>query len=103
MPFQNQLHVDQLLSNVSLRYSSKDFLADKIFPEVMVKKDSDLYRIYERDFRIPETIRANKGVANEHFWQVSSASYVLEDHALKEYISQDDIDNYDAADLRAGS
>jgi hypothetical protein len=101
MPFQNQLHVDQLLSQVSLRYSTKDFLADKIFPEVMVKKDSDLYRVYEQDFRIPETNRANKGVAKEHFWQVSSSSYILEDHALKEYISADDIDNYDAADLRA--
>ena len=101
MPFVSQLGVDKLLSQVSLRYSSKDFLADKIFPELMVKKDSDLYRIYTQDFRIPETARANKGVANEHFWEVSSASYLLEDHALKDYISDDDIDNYDNADLRA--
>lgn len=101
MPFKNQLHVDQLLSQISVRYSTKDFIADKIFPKLPVKNDSDLYRIYVQDFRIPETIRANKGVANEHFWEVTTASYILEDHALKDYISDDDIDNYDAADLRA--
>ena len=57
MPFKNQLHVDQLLSQISVRYSTKDFIADKIFPKLPVKNDSDLYRIYVQDFRIPETIR----------------------------------------------
>jgi len=101
MPFKNQLHVDQLLSNISVRYSVTDFIAAKIFPMIPVKKDTDLYRIYSQNFRIPETLRANKGLANEHYFEVSNASYVLEDHALKDYISDDDIDNYDVADLRA--
>ena len=101
MPFKSQLHVDKLLSEISLRYSTKDMIADKIFPKVSVKSDSDLYRIYTQDFRIPETKRANKGLANEHFWEVTTASYNLEDHALKDYISDDDIDNYDQASLRA--
>lgn len=101
MPFRNQLHVDQLLSNVSVKYRNSDLIAMQVFPEVSVKKDSDLFRVYDRDFRIPETSRANKGVANQHFWEVSSSTYVLEDHALKDYVSDDDADNYDMADLRA--
>jgi len=101
MPLQNQLHVDQLLSNVSVRYSNSEYVAMKVFPEVGVKKDSDLFRIYDRDFRTPDTIKANKGVANDYYWEVSTATYRLEDHALKDYVSDDDQDNYDLADLRS--
>lgn len=101
MPFNAQLHVDALLSNVSVKYSNNDFIAMKVFPEVQVKKSSDLYRIYDRDFKIPATLRANKGVANTTYFEVSTASYILQDHALKDYISQEDMDNYDLADLRA--
>lgn len=101
MPFKNTLHIDQLLSNVSLKYVNNDFIAMKIFPEVPVIKDSDKYRIYAQNFRLPETIKANKGVAKEHYFEVSTSSYILQDHALKDYITQDDIDNYDVADLRA--
>lgn len=101
MPFRRQIHVDQLLSQISVRYATKDFIADKIFPEVMVKKDSDLFRVYAQNFRIPETRRADKAVAKQHYFEVSTASYLLEDHALKDYISDDQVDNYDQADLRA--
>jgi len=101
MPLKNQLHVDQLLSQISVKYMNSDYIADKIFPTVSVRKDSDLFRIYDRDFGIPDTQRANKGVANQWYFEVSTASYILQDHAIKDYISDDDIDNYDIADLRA--
>ena len=32
MPLKNQLHVDQLLSNVSVKYSNAEYIADKVFP-----------------------------------------------------------------------
>lgn len=101
MPFKSQLHVDTLLSNISVKYRSADFLAMKIFPEVPVVKDSDKYRIYAPDFRLPQTLKANKGVAAQHYWEASTSSYILEDHALKDYVSDDDQDNFDLADLRA--
>lgn len=101
MPFKGQLHVDQLLSNISVKYRSADFIAMKIFPEVPVIKDSDKYRIYAPDFRIPRTLRANKGLAQEHYFEVSTATYILEDHAIKDYVTDDDQDNFDIADLRA--
>jgi hypothetical protein len=101
MPASSQLHVDKLLSNVSVKYRNAEFIAMSVFPEVQVKKDSDLYRIYERNFRLPETLRANKAKANEHYFNVSTATYNLEKHALKEYISDDDKENYDIFDLRA--
>jgi hypothetical protein len=101
MPFKSQLHVDQLLSQVSVKYRNAEFIAMEIFPEIPVKKDTDLYRIYTPDFRLPQTLKANKGIAREHYFEVSTSSYSLRDHAIKDYITDDDQDNYDVADLRA--
>lgn len=101
MPLKSQLHVDQLLSNVSIKYKNDSYIASQIFPEVPVKKDSDLYRIYDRNFRLPETIRAAKGVAREASFDVTTGTYVLVQHSLKDYVSDRDAENYDISDLRA--
>lgn len=101
MPQQSQLHVDTLLSNVSIKYRNADYVAMRVFPEVPVKKSSDKYRVYDRNFKLPETARAVRGVAKEFNFDVSSASYNLEWHALKDYVADRDAENYDLADLRA--
>lgn len=101
MPLQSAIHVDTLLSNISVKYKNAELIASQVFPEVSVKKTSDLYRTYTKNFRIPETIRANKAVSREMGFDVATASYVLEHHALKDYVSDTDADNYDLADLRA--
>lgn len=99
-PLRSAIHVDQLLSNVSVRYENKSYLFNQVFKEVPVKKDSDLFRVYDRNFRVPETSRANRGVAREAGFNVSTATYNLEKHALKGYISDDDADNYDLESLK---
>lgn len=101
MPLANQLHVDKLLSNVSVKYTNAEYIADKVFPIVPVMKDSDIYRTYTRNFRIPETKRASKGVAREWTFEVGTAPYVLEEHALKDYVGDEEADNYDISDLRS--
>lgn len=101
MPLRNQIHVDTLLSNVSVKYTNPELIAMQVFPEVPVKKSSDLYRVYDRNFRIPETIRANRGVSREHEFEVSTSSYVCVRHSLKTFVSDTDAENYDLADLRA--
>lgn len=100
MPLKNQLHVSQLLSNVSVQYKNSNYIWDKVFPQVMVSKDNDLYRVYDRNFRIPETKRAPKAAANEFNFEVSTASYALEQHALKDYIGVDEQQNYDFGGLQ---
>lgn len=101
MPKSSNLRIDQLLSNVSVRYKQAELIAQDVFPVVPVMKDSDKYRVYDRNFRLPETAVANRGVAQEHSFDVSYSSYLLEKHKLKDYISDDDQDNFDIADLRA--
>lgn len=101
MPSLINLHVDQLLSNVSVKYQNQQYFADKIFPVVQVKKTTDVYRTYTRDWRIPDTIRANRGESKEADFEVSSATYMLERHAIKGFVSDTDKDNYDQADYKA--
>jgi hypothetical protein len=100
MPNRQQLHVDTLLTNVSVKYRNNDFIAQEIFPIVPVKKSSDLFRVYSREFRVPETIRAMGGEAKEASFEVSTSSYQLEWHALKDHVADRQAENYDLADLR---
>lgn len=101
MPLANQQHVDKLLSQISVKYRNTEYIADQVFPTLPVKKESDLYRVYIRNFRIPETKRANKAESREHHFEVTTATYHLQKNSLKDYISDDDIENYDMASLRA--
>ncbi len=100
MPLKSQLHVNQLLSNVSVQYKNAAYIWDKVFPQVPVIKDTDLFRVYERNFRVPETARAPKGVAKEFGFNVSTSSYALEQHALKDYVGVDEQENFDAGSLK---
>jgi hypothetical protein len=101
VPRRDQLHVDQLLSNVAVKYTNERFIHDKVFPMVPVKKQSDLYRTYNRNWIIPETERAIGGLANEHVFDIGTSSYSLEKHALKSYVPDTAAENYDITDLRA--
>lgn len=96
MPYFNTIHVNQPLTNVSVRYNWAEGIADKVFPEVPVQKETDLYYVYDTDsLRLDETIRANRAESNEVGYDYSTASYTLEEHALKELISDRDRANAD--------
>lgn len=99
MPLKSQLHVNQLLSNVSVQYRNEEYIADKLFPTIPVSKDTDLYRVYDRNFKVPETKRAPKGVAREMGFEFSTSSYALAQHALKDYVGVDEEQNNDQGSL----
>jgi len=101
MPDINTVRQDKLLSNLSVKYRNKSFIAAEVFPFVPVKKNSDIYRVYSRQFRLPSTSRAIGASSREHTFEISTSSYVLEKHGLKDYIPDDTKDNYDIGDLRA--
>lgn len=101
MPLKNQLHIDKLLSNISVKYTNQEYIADKVFPTVPVVEDSNKFRIYVKNVKLPETKRAPKAVAREHNFEVTTSGYLLEEHALKSYVGDEEADNYDIADLRS--
>ena len=49
-PAQDTLHIDSLLTNVSLKYKNQAYISDQLFPIVPVKKQSDIITKYNRSF-----------------------------------------------------
>jgi len=47
-PGARDVHIDKLLTTISIAYSNEDYIADKIFPTVMVEKQSDLIATYDK-------------------------------------------------------
>jgi hypothetical protein len=50
-PTQSQVHVDAILTNISVAYlqRAESFIADKVFPVVPVDKQSDKYFVYSKN------------------------------------------------------
>ena len=96
----SQIHRDKVLTNISIKYRNTDYIADQVFPKLPVKKETDEYFIFKKDARIPETLRANRGMAREHTYKMTYATYYCKEHALKDYISDRDKANYDLGDIR---
>ena len=92
---QGTMRISKPLTNVSVQYRNTEAIFPKFLPQIPVTADSDDYWIYTRDFKLPETVRANKSAANQVTWGASTASYSAVEHALKDAISENDEDNAD--------
>ena len=78
LPTRNEVHVDAVLTQISVGFmqSAEDFVADKVFPVVPVRKQSDKYFVYDRSYwfrsemekRAPATESAGGG------WKLSTAT-----------------------------
>lgn len=49
-PTASDLHIDRLLTNISIAYENKTYIADQIFPMVKVMKQSDRIPLYNQSF-----------------------------------------------------
>ena len=91
MSYGGNQHVNKYLSNLSVAYMNADYIADQIFKgDVMVSSESDQWVTYNIERRIESTLRANKAPANAATWGISYTSYSLEEHALKDIITDRD-------------
>jgi len=97
MPVQGPIHVDRPLTNISIAYKSEGLIADMVFPAVPVAKESDQYYVFDKAhaLRTPQTLRANGAEANEDQLVLSTAAYTLEEHALKDIITNRDREKQD--------
>ena len=93
----SSVRMNQLLTNISTRYSNSVYVADTIAPVVGVKKETDTHLVYGYEqFRLPYTRRGNKSEAKSASYAASSSTYNLTYHALRDWVSQRDRDNADA-------
>ena len=97
MPPPNDLHVDTVLSNLSLRYMNESMIADSVLPIVKVNKRSDKYVVYEKgqSYRLIDSSVGPKAQPNEVDWEVGTQNYSVNDYALAEYLPIESVDNAD--------
>jgi len=99
MSTRGNIHIDQALTNFSLKYSNGAMVADLIAPRIDVAKDSDQYFVYGRqDYRATQDVRADKADTNFiDSWKVESTpGYRCEEHALADLVSDRERRNADA-------
>lgn len=87
MPDINIVHFDRALTTLSIKRVNSQFVADKVFGQVPVDKQSNKYFIYGQEmFDVSEDIRRPGAAADEVDWAVSSDTYYAEGHAKKQVV-----------------
>lgn len=97
MPEARDLHVDSVLSNLSVQYRNEEMIWRAIMPEIKVTKRSDVFFRYakENSFRVYDDKIGPRSMANEIDYGQSPDNYSVKDHALADWVSQEEIDNAD--------
>lgn len=100
MPTQNQVHVDSLLTNLSVGWwnDESNYIAGRVFPNVSVSRQSDKYRIFNKNdwYRDDARLRADTTEAAQTEFTLSEDSYFASVYALKTLIGDQTAANFDA-------
>lgn len=93
------VHVNTALSNISIAYRGQEFIADMVFPQVPVDKQSDDYYIWTKDFwgRNYVQLRTPGDNYPEGSFEVSSTPYAARIYHLAKRVNEEDRNNQDAA------
>lgn len=89
-PTAGDVHVNKMLSNISIGYSNEEYIADQVFPIVMVDKQSDIIPAYTQDywFRDDASLIPEGGVAPDIGYEVdTSATYYCQEYGSRHFIS----------------
>ncbi len=96
-PEPNQLHVDAILTNLSIKYRNEAMIWQFLLPIIKVSKRSDKYYRYNKkdSYRLTNDLLGVKSLPNEVTWGVSDDNYSVTDHGLGDWLAQETIDNSD--------
>ena len=97
----NQVHIDEVLTNLTVAHlqSDENFIADKIFPNVPVDKQSDKYYVWPRGQfnRVGDVKKLAPGVESEVIdLTVSTDNYFCEVYALGMEFTEQMLGNVDS-------
>lgn len=100
MPKMQDAHIDRALTNISVAYlqDASAFIADRVFPVLPVRRQSDMYYIYNKgDFMRDEAkIRAGATEsAGGDYGVEASTPYFCKKHAFHKDVKPEDRLNYD--------
>lgn len=97
-PTGRDLHVDSLLTNLSQGHQNLAYIADRMAPIVLVRKQSDLIPVYDQSpwFRDEAKVRAPGTESEGGGWTVGNTSYYCMRYSFRTEISDEDRDNADS-------
>lgn len=87
--------VDPVLTDISLGYQNEAYIADLLLPSLSVKLQSGKHFVYDKGkFRSEEARRGSGARSKEVTHSITTGlTYFCEDHALKEFVADEDRDN----------
>lgn len=99
-PNVNSVHVDAILTNISVAYLQKadNFIADKVFPVVPVDKKSDKYFVYTKNdwFRDEAQRRADGTESAGSGYNLTTGTYSADVYAFHKDVGDQTVANADA-------
>lgn len=93
------VHVDDVLTQISIAWPNNGLVGNQLFPQVVVRKQSDKYYTFGREQWLPEAndLRAPGSVANEiPGMKVSLDTYYAQEHALQIAVTDEERENTDS-------
>jgi hypothetical protein len=93
------VHIDKILTQISIAWPNNGFVGEALFPTVQVQKQSDIYYVYGRESWLPERgdERAPGSEANEiPGMQVATQPYYAKEHALQIAVTDEERENADS-------
>lgn len=97
-PTSTQVHVDQLLTNLSIGYRNQAYIADDVFPIVPVNKQSNIIPNYDQShwFRDEATIRRAGTKSERGGWTVNNSdTYFCQRYSFGKDVDDETRDNAD--------
>jgi hypothetical protein len=100
-PTQNEVHIDAVLTNVSVAFmqDAANFIAGQVFPVVPVDKQSDKYFVYDQNdwFRDEAQVRADGDESVGSGYSLSTDNYYCDVWALHKDVGDQTRANADSA------
>jgi len=82
------IHYDEILTDISVKYTNPNFAAQQIFVPKKVNKESDLWPVYDLEsFRASNDLRMDGDEARQVTWGWSMQWYYCEEHALRDIVT----------------
>jgi hypothetical protein len=91
------MHVDSVLTNLSMKYRNDDMIWPLVMPVLKVNKRSDIWYVYNKadSFKLVDDSMGSTDLANEVSWGVATDNYSVKDHGLGDWLAQSVINNSD--------
>jgi len=96
-PTAQQVHIDTALTNVAIRYSNGAYIADQIFPNIPVQKQTDKYFVFAKAdwYRDDAGVRAPGTRAPRVDYNLSTSNYTCLEYAAAKPVPDEVVENAD--------